>query len=356
MPRNSTTVTSGMVLLAVVLAGAACEPLSREPNPVLTHQESGTSARLQAVSAVNDRVAWASGVEGTYARTADGGATWTTGVVPGADSLQFRDVHAVDRNTAYLMSAGPGELSRIYKTTDAGETWTLQFTNEEPSGFFDCFDFWDPVSGVAFSDAVAGHFFIITTKDGETWQRVPPEMVPLAQPGEGSFAASGTCVTVGGDSTAWIGTGAAHYARVLKTTNRGRTWSAFAGPLGQGTPTSGVASIAFRDSLNGVAAGGEIGAPEEHNDNVAVTMDGGETWKVAGRTTFPGAVYGIAWVTDAPIPTLVAVGPAGADYSVDEGKTWVPLDSLDYWGIGFAGPRAGWITGPDGRVVKVSMF
>ncbi len=345
---------AGCVMVAAV--AGACERLSETPNPVVTGQESGTDVRLQAVSAVSGRVAWASGVEGTYARTTNGGRTWTVGVVPGADSLQFRDVHAVDDETAYLLAAGPGDRSRIYKTADAGATWQLQFTNPEPDGFFDCFDFWDSTSGVAFSDAVEGQFFIITTKDGETWERVPSEMVPLAQAGEGSFAASGTCVAAAGDSTAWIGTGAARMARVLMTSNRGRTWSAVAVPLGQGTATSGIAAVAFRDLDHGVVAGGDVMDPADSSSNVAATIDGGHTWTVLGRTTFPGGVYGLAWVPDAPQPTLVAVGPGGADYSVDGGRTWITLDTLNYWGIGFAGPRAGWISGPEGRITKVSLY
>src|SRR6202008_2061757 len=106
-----------------------------------TEQTSGTTALLIAVSPVNDNVVWVSGARGTWLRTTDGGGTWQSGQVPGADSLQFRDVHAVDANTAYLLSIGNGPQSRIYKTTDAGQTWKLQFTNTEPQGFYDCFDF-----------------------------------------------------------------------------------------------------------------------------------------------------------------------------------------------------------------------
>src|SRR5687768_17240736 len=62
--------------------------------PVLTVQASGTTALLQAVSAVNASVVWASGHDGTYVRTLDGGEAWVAARVPGADTLQFRDVHA----------------------------------------------------------------------------------------------------------------------------------------------------------------------------------------------------------------------------------------------------------------------
>src|SRR5258706_13224783 len=85
-----------------------------------TPQQSGTTARLRGVSAASSTVAWASGSGGTYARTTDGGASWQSSVMRGASQLDFRDVQAVDANTAYLLSIGPGEASRIYKPTDGG--------------------------------------------------------------------------------------------------------------------------------------------------------------------------------------------------------------------------------------------
>src|SRR5204862_4873261 len=51
--------------------------------PTLTPQLSGTLNRLQAVSPVNSRLVWASGVGVTYVVTTDGGAPWRRGVVQG---------------------------------------------------------------------------------------------------------------------------------------------------------------------------------------------------------------------------------------------------------------------------------
>ena len=106
------------VLALLPLALAACSsaapppaPAGR-PLPTLTTEEVGTHQLLQAVNAISDKVAWASGHGGTWARTEDGGATWITGVVPGADSMQFRDLHAIDAKRAWLMSAGNGPASR----------------------------------------------------------------------------------------------------------------------------------------------------------------------------------------------------------------------------------------------------
>src|SRR5574338_1306112 len=79
-------------------------------------QPSGVTARLRGMSAVSERVAWASGAGGTVVRTVDGGATWQVRPVPGAEKLDFRDVDAFSESTAYILSIGPGEASRIFKT------------------------------------------------------------------------------------------------------------------------------------------------------------------------------------------------------------------------------------------------
>lgn len=353
-----------LVLLAVLVASGACaggrgtgapsDAASAPPPPRLVGvaQRSGTTALLQAVSVVNDRIVWVSGHDATYARTTDGGATWHAARVPGADSLQFRDVYAVDADTAYLLSAGAGDRSRIYKTTDAGQTWSLQFTNHDPDAFFDCMDFWDARHGVAMSDAVNGRFPIIVTSDGgATWTPVPASALPAAGAGEGGFAASGTCVTARPPGDAWIATGNGSTPRVLHTGDRGRTWTASVTPIAGG-PGAGLTSVAFRDGRHGVVVGGPIGAPRTWSDNVAITADGGATWTLGGRPPFPGAIYGAVYVPHARTPMLVAVGPGGAAVSHDDGRTWAALDTVAYWSVGFASPSAGWAVGPRGRITK----
>src|SRR5262249_55012229 len=79
-------------LSRVMIAACAAPPPTPESVVAGAAQQSGTDALLIAVSAVDDRVVWASGQGGTWLRTLDGGAHWQSGRVPGADSLQFRDV------------------------------------------------------------------------------------------------------------------------------------------------------------------------------------------------------------------------------------------------------------------------
>ena len=352
---------SPLAALAVCLLATGCSspdvsetpagPLSRVR---LEQQASGTDVLLQAVSVVDENVVWASGHGGTWVRTLDGGETWTARVMPGADTLQFRDVHALDADRAWLLSAGSGELSRIYRTRDGGDTWELQFLNPEPEGFYDCLEFRDAEHGLAYGDAVGGELRILRTRNGgKTWEFTRSLDVPPALAGEGGFAASGTCLALGPGGRAWIGTGASDTARVLRSLDDGRTWQATPTPLPAGE-AAGIFTLAFRDSLHGVILGGDLSRPDEPTDNVAATTDGGQTWVLAGRPVLAGAVYGTAYVPGAPTPTLVAVGPHGADWSTDEGRSWSAADSASYWGLGIASPASGWLVGPEGRIVRIS--
>ena len=149
---------ASIVTAATLVAGA--------PAPSWTPQTSGVTSRLRGVSAVSTSVAWASGSAGTVIRTEDGGKTWRTLTVPDAEKLDFRDIDALDAQTAYVLSIGPGDASRIYKTTDAGATWALQFRNEDPKAFFDAMAFRDARRGVAFSDSVDKRTVILRTDDG----------------------------------------------------------------------------------------------------------------------------------------------------------------------------------------------
>ncbi|MEX0747429.1 MAG: hypothetical protein WD275_05460, partial [Rhodothermales bacterium] len=180
---------------------------SSQPEPGLTRQSSGTDALLIGVHALNDRIVWASGTGGVFVRTTNGGATWESGSVPGADTLQFRDVHAVSADVAYLLSIGPGASSRIYHTVNGGRSWDLQFVNDEPRAFFDCFDFWDENSGIAFSDEVDGGLPIARTLDGHTWTVLAKESWPEALDGAGGVAARGTGIRTRGRATAMSGAG-----------------------------------------------------------------------------------------------------------------------------------------------------
>jgi photosystem II stability/assembly factor-like uncharacterized protein len=328
---------------------------SSTDGPTLTPQVSGTTQRFFAVSPVDDRVVWASAAGGTFARTINGGDTWHSAVVPGAEALQFRDVQGISDQLAYLLSSGEGPANRIYMTEDGGATWTLQFqAGDDPRFFYDCFDFWSAQRAITFADGIEGHFPAIKTENGRDWTDIGDQL-PAARTGEAAFAASGTCVKTQEGNRAWIGTGGGSKARVLATTNAGNSWTAHDVPILQGTPTSGVVSIDFRDRYHGILGGGDVATSDVAQKNVARSSDGGETWTLVTRTPFKGAVYGLSYVPTRQRTTVVATGPGGAAWSPDEGESWTLLEGVsNFWAVAFASKEAGWLVGGDGTILKVS--
>ena len=247
-------------------------------------QISNTQESLRGVSTVSRQMAWASGTHGTYLRTVDGGRTWTPAQVPDADKLDFRGAVAFSANEAFLVSAGPGDQSRIYHTADGGAHWQLQFTNTNPKGFFDSIAFWDAKQGVVVGDPVPDDsgklkFEVLLTDDGETWHAVEPAKLPAAVEGEGAFAASNTCIALY-ESNLWFASGG-KAARVFHSPDRGQTWEVFDTPILHGKDSAGIFSIAFRDALHGVIAGGDYKLPNDDGPNLAFTGDGGKTWTLA---------------------------------------------------------------------------
>ena len=348
-----------IVAFAFAIPSAAASPETRQPT--LTPQNSGTTNGLIAVSPVNPQVVWASGRAGTFVVTTDGGQTWRAGVVPGAEALQFRDVQGVTASVAYLMSIGtsssPSDF-RIYKTEDGGASWTLQFQNQNPGAFYDCFAFWTPKKGIAHSDSVNGVFPDLRTTNGTTWEDISQNMPP-ALPGEGSFAASGTCVATQGGQNAWIATGASTIARVLATRDGGDTWNAYNTPLVTG-PNAGAFTVAFRNPWNGIVGGGDLATNDPNNARTATSSDGGVTWTLTNPPPVTGAIFGLAYAHgvgngDGSRTVVVTANAGGAAWTPDEGSTWFTLPAVNgYWAVAFASPKAGWLVGTNGRILKIS--
>lgn len=305
-----------------------------------------SDADLRGLCAVSAEVAWVSGTKGTYGRTTDGGKTWSAGTVPGAAKLDFRDVEAFDENRAYLLSAGPGENSRIYKTTDGGKTWVLQFKNPDRDGFFNALAFWDDRHGITLGDPVKGQFQLLATEDGTHWSRLSGINLPPALPNEGAFAASGTCLIAHGKKDVWFCTGGAKSARLFHSTDRGQNWTVSETPIRAGTASAGIFSIAFRDRDHGILVGGDYRKPNDTGATAALTRDGGKTWTLLDKPFSYRS--GVAWAKD----RWVAVGTSGSDYSPDNGATWKALDRENYNSVAFTATGEGWAVGPKGRIAK----
>jgi len=314
-----------------------------------TLQNSGTTASLRGLAAVSPTIAWASGTRGTWLRTEDGGSTWISGQIPGAATLDFRDLHALDARTAFLMSIGPGPQSRIYKTADAGLHWQLLFTNPDAHGFFDAIAFWDPNHAIVVGDPVDGRMAVFTTEDGGAhWTR---RQTPPALEGEGAFAASGTCLIARAPSEAWFATGGKGAARVFHSTDGGRTWSVASTPIRSDSASAGIFSLDFSDPLHGIAVGGDYTRPEDSAHNIALTADGGRTWSEPSGTPPAGFRSAVLYLPDARL--WIATGTSGSDLSSDGGRTWRTFDHGAFNALAFASRGAGWAVGPQGRIAAI---
>jgi len=359
----------------------------KDKGPKVTVQQSGTTSGLIAVSALDARVVWASGRFGTFVVTSNGGKTWRSGVVAGAETVQFRDVEAVSEKVAYLLSvptSPPAAFipSRIYKTTDGGKTWKIQF-EAAADQFHDCFAFWDASSGLDLADSVNDRFPAVRTFDGHSWHDYGDHLPkPLA--GEAGFASGGTCVATQGHRRAWITTGTppavaggAWTTRVFFSTDRGQTWGATTAPISPSGPDAvgGGFSVAFRDARHGILAGGDLGAAGVV-PNFARSRDGGRSWALTTPAPIPGAIFTTAYAGhgtghdgsgrdddddfgehqngNGPSIRVVATAPTGTAWSPDEGRTWNPISGLSgLWGVDFGSQQTGWLVGTNGQIVRI---
>lgn len=319
-----------------------------------TPQQSNTTAEFRGLIAVSPRVVWASGTRGRVAHTSDGGNTWQVDSIPDAVRLDFRDIHALSPSRAWAMSAGVADSgqARIYATFD-GIHWTKQFETTQKGVFLDAISFWDADHGIAMSDPVDGKLFLIATNDGgRTWTHLDTDKAPRVLEGEAAFAASGTCLAVEGSSNVWIATGGGARARVFRSTDRGRTWSVADTPLHAGTSAAGAFSVAFSDATHGIVVGGEYTKPKQAFVNVAISSDGGKTWRQPKGAMPAGYMSGVAIVPGTAGRTMVAVGLAGTARSDDAGDSWTMVDTVAYNSVTFISSDAGWAAGPRGRIAK----
>jgi photosystem II stability/assembly factor-like uncharacterized protein len=281
-------------------------------------------------------VVWAGGTKGTFLESTDSGTSWKAASVPGAADLDFRGVQGIDAKTVFLLSSGPGEKSRIYKTADAGANWKALQINPDPKGFWDAIAMWDPLHGIVLGDPINGRFTIYTTSDGVTWQ---PQKGPPANANEGAFAASNSCLVVRGAHEAWFGTGGQGGARVVHSEDGGKTWSAAKTPIRHDSENAGIFSLVFSDSLHGIAVGGDYQDAQTARDTLALTDDGGKTWR-AVSTPF-GYRSAAAYISGAR--KWVVTGPDGSDWSADR-VTWTRFRG------GYNAISLPWAVGPAGAI------
>ena len=303
-----------------------------------------TTADLRGIYNVGKGIVWASGSDGTVLRTTNDGKNWQRCTTPPqADHLDFRGIQAFDASTAIVVSSGKGSLSRLYKTTDACQTWTLVFTNPDPNGFFDAIQFSGRFNGYILGDPVNGSMAIWYVHKGKAdwaWNRLKGLEVSADT---ATFAASNSGLMIDEQlSVAAFITGGSQpsfFWRPVQVAIRQNTWKPslywkkIEIPLAKGT-TAGAFSIAHTQDFNllgfrrpalftrMVIVGGDFQKPEQTSGTAVFTSDGGQAW-YAARTPPHGYRSSVAY--DSKTKTWVTVGPNGTDISTDDGRNWRAL-------------------------------
>jgi photosystem II stability/assembly factor-like uncharacterized protein len=299
-----------------------------------------TYLRVHAVSA--DTVVEV-GTNATLRRSADGGKTWTTCTL-GPDVRDISSSYFVSGRVGFVGSWG----GRIYKTTDAGTTWTkLSEVNYAPSNITLLY-FLN--SRVGF--ARRGYTDLLRTTDGgRTWtlytdshlegildMHFANEQVGMAVGEYGvmystttgglSWTAIGLAAATGlyaGNN--WYGVrftsptnayvvGQGRQGTILRTTDAGRTWRGLSSLVGN------VQDVIFPGhGLEGYAL---------TTNGLLKTADGGDTW-----TVLPFSALGNKLACPDTRTLLVAGNSAQVYRSDDGGQTWTVVQLKPTLGSSF---------------------
>lgn len=325
---------------------SADEPIADTPRPVWQWEEmdSPTTSHIRGLCAVDDSTIWISGSGGAVYLTTNAGRYWDNLTIPGAEELDFRDVHAEDAENAWVISAGNGV--KIYATHDAGISWEEQYVDENPEVFFDGFAFWNEKEALAYGDPINGKMALLRTKNGLYWKDATHGM-PEALDGEAGFAASGTGICIHNEHV-WIGTGGGAQTRVLHSADRGETWEAIDTPMRAGEGF-GIYGMAFLDEQYGIVVGGSYVDSLNTLGNCAYTIDGGTTWAVPDSV--PRGYRSCVTFSESG-KYAICVGRSGCEYSTDKGITWEAFSDEGYWVCDIGGSTL-WGSGRSGKLGRI---
>ncbi|HKP38079.1 MAG TPA: hypothetical protein VJT71_14575, partial [Pyrinomonadaceae bacterium] len=334
------------------------------------------AGRVRAISGVPSQpnVFYMAQVNGGVWKTTDYGRTWT----PIFDDQPTGSVGSIavaisDPNIAYV---GSGEgLQRpdlsigdgVYKSTDAGKTWThlgLRDGQQIPQIAV------DPRDANHVLVAVAGHPYgpneergiFRSTDGGQTFERVlfKDENVGgadvLIDPANSNIAYASLWEARQGpwENGVWNGSGGG----IFKSADGGKTWTELSGGLPQGIIQANLAIAPSTPNRLFASVATSTGVGLYRTD------DGGETWALATTDTRPAGRIGGG---DLPVPRI---DPKNPDViysastvcwkSLDAGKTWAAFrgapggdDYQNVW-INPANPEIVFLASDQGAVITVN--
>ncbi|NVK56577.1 MAG: hypothetical protein HWE26_13265 [Alteromonadaceae bacterium] len=296
--------------------------------PVLPSSTQPVEASFQAVTWRNDALI-ASGTDGSIYLSADNGHNWQQVSAPaGSGELQFRDNQLLNNDRVVVMSAGEGGDSGVFISDDFGTSWRRVATGQSEATFYDCFTMINDQQGWLYGDSDAQGIFVLHTGDGaKSWQRIA---LPIAaQPAEGGFASSGTCLSsLSKERGVLIGTGNGAVSRVLLF--KQGEWQAIESPI-PGGEASGIFSLHSVDD-NIFISGGSLKHAEQPAQawRYAVSQ---QRWHALPPLPMQGAVYGSALLPTGSGVSYWVSNPQGVWYLPASADDWQRVSQSNIWSL-----------------------
>ncbi len=272
---------------------------------------------------------WAVGESGCFAKTTDGGNTWSYRSLPlftGNGLTNFRptlyQVQFINTNVGYAV----GSNAALLKTTDGGNTWTyingpLGPLSSSGKAIYNLF-FFDVNNGWIVGDApnTSSAFVYKTTDGGMTWAaatNVPVINTPF-------FG-----IDFSDPNTGYI---CGQSGKVIRTTDGGNNWTDISLTTTNYTVIGGTATLPRTQTYRCVLAldANTAVISSQNNGCVLRTTNGGSSWYASGNQNV-GIPQVATWQMAKSGPNrdtvIIAGGSARFIKSIDRGLTWTAQQS-----------------------------
>lgn len=290
--------------------------------------------RTWSIKMVDENVVWASSSVGfngntrpTSYRSLDGGKTWNSSLVSGANGTVAWDIAPIDSLHAFLGASSAN--GNLYETHDGGSTWEVNQSYEDSPVYVHFFN--ENEGWVAGAENTTIRFGL--TKDGGvTWTYIGgedwatpegtsiPDIIGLERPEiaystlNGSYDVKGNMIIM----NMWGGTYWVSY-------DKGYNWERKYTPAAEAERSNGT--VAIKDSLTYMFTG-DLNTSYNLVPEVSYyTEDGGITW-VTGNPSVNTSVGEYLEGTD---NTFIVCGQfgnvQGTQVTTDGGRTWTKVDN-----------------------------
>lgn len=289
-----------------------------KPNPGFSQATS-----IAGISSPNNQVVWLAGRDTSqsvsghrFARSVDGGQTWSQFSIIGFETYTPSNISALNADTAWVAMYNSVGGGGIFRTNDGGSTWAIQTTAvfAAPAGFPNFVHFFDANNGVCMGDPNGGYFEIYTTTNGGTsWTRVSQPNIPANLTGEygvvDKFSYSGNSIYFNTSS-----------GRVFCSANKGLNWTTT--PITINTDTAYTYWVAAKSATEATAV-----VYGSNSYQLAKTTNGGLTWSTEPFTGTVQLFRGAYINGGGNAKYLLSFGGNTVQISYDEGKHWAPYSA-----------------------------